>query len=275
MKVFISADIEGVTGTTVWDEVTRNHRDYPEFQAQMTREVSAACHGAMEAGAERILVKDAHSTARNLIARDLPEPVELIRGWSRHPYMMMQELDGSFDAALFIGYHAQASAGGNPLSHTMDSSRYSSMTINGETVSEFMLNAYTAAMEKVPVVFISGDLEICRHASRLIPGISSVAVKQGKGGSTINIHPETACREIKKTVKQCLLSLSGQSDSLCNGPKPVVPKLPDHFDLEVSFFDFKDAYRASFYPGATLLSPKTTGFKTESYMDVLRLLLFI
>ena len=275
MKVFISADIEGVTGTTVWDEVTRNHRDYPEFQAQMTREVSAACLGAIEAGVDRILVKDAHSTARNLIAKDLPEPVELIRGWSRHPYMMMQEIDGSFDAALFVGYHARASAGGNPLAHTMDSSRYSWITFNGEPVSEFLLNAYTAAMENVPVVFISGDLEICRHASRLIPGISSVAVKQGKGGSTINIHPETACREIKKKVKQSLLSLSGQSDSTRTDPKPVVPKLPDHFDVEVSFFHCKDAYRASFYPSAKLLSPKKIGFKARSYMEALRLLLFI
>jgi len=265
MKIFISADIEGVTGTTVWDEVTRDHPDYPEFQAQMTREVSAACLGAMEAGADQILVKDAHSTARNLIAKDLPEPVELVRGWSRHPYMMMQEIDDSFDAALFIGYHAPASADGNPLAHTMDSSRYAEITLNGEVVSEFLLNTYTAAMENVPVAFIAGDQEVCRHATTLIPGIRSVAVKRGKGGSTINLHPETARRKIKKSVKETLLSLSGQR----------VLKLPEYFEVEVVFFDFKHAFRASFYPGAKLITPGKIGFETQSYMDVLRLLLFI
>lgn len=265
MKIFISADIEGVNGTTTWDEVTRDHPDYPEFQAQMTREVSAACLGAMEAGADRILVKDAHSTARNLIAKDLPEPVELVRGWSRHPYMMMQELDDSFDAALFIGYHTPASADGNPLAHTMDSSRYTYITINGELVSEFMLSTYTAVMENVPVVFISGDREICRHAATLIPEIRSVAVKHGKGGSTINIHPETACREIKRSVKESLLSLSGQR----------ILELPKYFEVEVSFFDFKTAFRASFYPGAKLLAPEKIGFETGSFMELLRLLLFI
>jgi D-amino peptidase len=265
VKIFISADIEGITGTTAWDDVTRDHPDYPEFQAQMTKEVSAACLGAIDAGADRILVKDAHSTARNLIAKDLPEPVELIRGWSRHPYMMMQEIDDSFDAALFIGYHAMAAGDGNPLAHTMDSSRFSRVTINGRPVSEFLLNTYTAAMENVPVAFISGDQEICRQASDVIPGIKTVAVKHGKGASTINIHPETACREIKRSVAEGLASLSTQS----------VPDLPDYFELELAFFDFKNAYRASFYPGAKLLTPRKIGFKTESYMEILRLLLFI
>jgi hypothetical protein len=32
---------------------------------------------------------------------------------------MVEGLDESFDAALFIGYHARASSGGNPLAHTM------------------------------------------------------------------------------------------------------------------------------------------------------------
>ncbi|THB77384.1 MAG: amino acid amidase [Desulfobacteraceae bacterium] len=265
MNIFISADIEGVTGTTVWDEATKTHPDYPEFQAQMTREVSAACLGALEAGADRILVKDAHSTARNLIAGDLPGSVELVRGWSRHPYMMMQELDDSFDAVLFVGYHGPATGVGNPLAHTMDSSKFAEVTINGEVASEFLINTYTAAMENVPVAFISGDREICELASSRVPGIKSVAVKQGKGGSTINIHPETACRKIKETVKQSLLSLSDQ---------PAIT-LPDAFEAVVTFVDFKAAFRASFYPGARLISPQKIGFDTHSYMDVLRLLLFI
>jgi D-amino peptidase len=72
MKIYISADIEGVTGTTHWDETDRKNLDFKEFQEQMTAEVVASCEGALEAGASEIWVKDAHDTARNIIASKLP-----------------------------------------------------------------------------------------------------------------------------------------------------------------------------------------------------------
>lgn len=212
MKIYISADIEGITGTTDWNEVTKGKEDYTEFRQQMTNEVCAACEGAFEAGATQILVKDAHSTARNLIASQLPEKVKLIRGWSRHPYLMMQEIDNSFDAALMIGYHSMAGSGGNPLAHTLNSSLVSSIKINDLPVSEFFINCHTAALEGVPVALLSGDGEICREAESLIPGITTVSVK--------------------------------------------------------------DAYKASFYPGSILSSPKTVVFETQNYFDVLRMMVF-
>ncbi|MBE0697596.1 MAG: M55 family metallopeptidase, partial [Anaerolineaceae bacterium] len=88
MKVYLSADIEGITGTTHWDETELNKPDYAEFREQMTAEVAAACEGALNAGATEIWVKDAHGSARNLIASKLPRETHLLRGWSGHPYMM-------------------------------------------------------------------------------------------------------------------------------------------------------------------------------------------
>ena len=90
MKVFISCDIEGVAGITHWDEADRTHDDHKYFRAQMTRELSAACRGALAAGAQEIWVKDAHGSGRNLLPDELPKEVRLIRGWSGHPYCMMQ-----------------------------------------------------------------------------------------------------------------------------------------------------------------------------------------
>src|SRR6187399_857694 len=117
MKVFISADIEGVAGITSPDEANPDHRDVAYFQDQMTREVKAACDGAIAAGAKEIWVKDAHWTGRNIDTRKLPECVRMIRGWSGHPFSMMAELDKTFDAAVMIGYHARAGSAGNPLAH--------------------------------------------------------------------------------------------------------------------------------------------------------------
>ena len=144
MKVFISADIEGTAGITNWDEARKPHADYPEHRQQMTREVLAACDGANAAGAKEILIKDAHATGRNILQADLPENVRLIRGWSGHPMSMVQELDKSFDAALFIGYHSKAGDETNPLAHTL-TGEVMRMRINGVPTSEFLLHAYAAA----------------------------------------------------------------------------------------------------------------------------------
>ena len=90
MKVFISADIEGTCGITDWAETERaTMDDYRPFAAQMTAEVAAACEGAVAAGAEDILVKDAHDSARNLDAARLPRQARVLRGWTGDPLCMM------------------------------------------------------------------------------------------------------------------------------------------------------------------------------------------
>ena len=141
MKIYISADIEGVTGVTHMEETLKNKADYDEFQEQMTAEVLAACNGALKAGAKEIYIKDAHDTGRNLIASKLPEQVKLIREWSQHPYCMMQELDDTFDAVIMIGYHSAAASQNSPLAHTL-TEKYSSIKINAKPASEFLINAY-------------------------------------------------------------------------------------------------------------------------------------
>ena len=120
MKIFISADIEGVNNILSWDETGIDSSEYNYFRKQMTDEVRAACLGAKQAGVTDILVKDAHDWARNLILSDLPEFVKLHRGWEGCPCSMMAGLDQSFDAVIFIGYHSPAGSDGNPLAHTMN-----------------------------------------------------------------------------------------------------------------------------------------------------------
>ena len=164
MKIYISADMEGITGVTHWDEVDHNKPSvYTQFQAKMTQEVVAACEGANDAGAKEIWVKDAHYSGRNILSEELPENVKLIRGWSGHPYSMVQELDESFDALMMVGYHSMAGKGGNPLAHTLSSSKLDSVFINGQQTSEFFLHGNIAAKHGVPLVFVSGDAGLCEE----------------------------------------------------------------------------------------------------------------
>jgi len=156
MKVYISVDIEGVTGVTAWSETELGNSDYAQFALQMTKETTAACEGAIAMGASEIFVKDAHDSARNIDMTKLPKCVKLSRGWANCPDSMMAGIDETFDAAIFIGYHAGAGYDGNPLSHTMNTNN-NYMMVNGEMASEFVLNSYAAARYGVPVVFVSGD----------------------------------------------------------------------------------------------------------------------
>ncbi len=265
MKVYISTDIEGICGVTVWDETEHGKTGYSEAQRQMTAEVKAACEGALAAGATEILVKDAHATGRNILATELPGEVQLIRGWSGHPYSMVQELDNSIAAVLFVGYHARAGSAGNPLSHTMSSSTVDYMKINGVLASEFLLHSHVAGMYRIPLVFLSGDEDICNEARELVPGLTTVAVKKGVGRSTVNIHPGLAITKIRAGVESALKA------DFTNCVLPV----PASYTMEIRYKNHDKAYRASFYPGARSVDSQTIQYTGSDYFDVMRFRSFV
>ena len=265
MKIYISADIEGVCGMAHWDEATESHAECAQFQSRLTDEVLAACEGAREAGATEIYLKDAHGTGRNIKAEKLPEYVRLIRGWSGHPFCMVQELDASFAALVFIGYHAKASSSDNPLAHTMSSSRIFHIKINGEAISEFVLNSYAAGLVHVPVAFLSGDQGLCDEVQKFNNLIHVVSTMRGVGDSVIAQHPLS----IRAAIK------SGVARALSRPLDGCQVKMPPSFQVEICFKNFQSAYRASFYPGVTTLDPRTIKFVTNNYFDVLTMMGFV
>lgn len=262
-KVYISADIEGVCGIADWKETELADPQSAYFRAQMTREVRAACEAALEAGVSEIFLKDAHSTGRNIDPSALPENVRIMRAWTRDPFSMMAGIDGTFDAALFIGYHSGAGSSGNPLAHTMNGENIR-VLVNGEEASEFLLNAYTAASVGVPVVMVSGDLELCGRVSALNGNIRTVAVNEGVGNATISIHPHLAAARIREATASAL-----------RDPGACRFALPQRFDLAIDFKHHSMAYRGSFYPGAALAGPRTVAYACTTWMDALRFLFFV
>ncbi len=265
MKIYISADIEGVTGVTNPTETDKAHMDFEPFAIQMSKEVSAACEGAFETGAELIYVKDGHGSGRNIIGDYLPEYARLQRGWTGDPLKMVSGVDKTFDAALFIGYHSEATSPFNPLSHTISSAKVSYIKINGIFASEYLINMYACAFYNVPVVFLSGDKGLCEHAKNISPNITTVAVKEGIGDATINIQPKDAIFQIKSKVKEALSSNYKECKVL----------LPEDFTVEIGYNKHMVAYTNSFYPGASLISSKAIEFKTKDYYEVMRFLLFV
>lgn len=264
MKIYISADIEGITGATHWDEADKKHSDFDDFRDQMTAEVNSACEAAIEAGATEIWIKDAHDSCRNLIPSKLPKSIKLIRGRSGHPNSMVQEIDESFDALLMIGYHSRAGSDASPLAHTM-TGKASTIKINDTYASELLLHVYAAALVNVPLVFISGDEGICAEAVELIPRVVSIPVMKGVGNSTISIHPDLAIEKIEKGVNLAL-----KNDlSMCQ------IALPTSFVVDILYKAHSDAYSASFFPGVEQVDSHRIKFETTEYFEVQRMLAFI
>jgi len=178
---------------------------------------------------------------------------------------MMTGIDrAKFDAAVFTGYHSKSKSGGNPLSHTMH--RYMSyININGSDASEFMLNAYTAGYFGIPVVFVSGDENLCNEAKQLIPDITTVPVLEGIGGATVSIHPHVATQRIYEGVKEALSN--GKAEK-------CLIKMPEKFEVVINYVDHIRAMHNSSYPGAKLISSTKIRFCTTDYLEVLRFLHF-
>ena len=263
MKVYVSVDLEGITGITHWDEAEKGTPDYIEFRERMTQEARAACAGAFAAGASEVWVKDAHDTGRNLLASELPRGIRLIRSWSEGPLPMMQELDASFDAAMMVGYHAGAETGASPLEHTFPR-RFTGVRLNGAPASELLLNATFAASLGVPVVLVTGDERTCEEASALNPRIRTVPVLRGVGGSTVSIHPEEAIDRIRRESE----------GALRDDPAACAFEVPDRFVVEIDLANHATAHRMAFYPGAVRRGARGISFDTDDVFDVKRLMLF-
>lgn len=264
MRVFISADIEGVAGIISTDESRKGGSGYGAFRAQMDAEVAAACEGALAAGADVVVVKDAHGDGRNISPAALPSPVELIRGYNGDPLAMVQGLDRSFDVALFVGYHSAAGSGANPLSHTLSMRKVHEIRLDGSPTSELRLHALAAGGLEVPVALVTGDRALCDEAESLVPRVVTVATSTGEGASNRSMHPTVAVDSIREAAERAVRGPH---------PAPLVPSGPHR--LEITYRSPALAHARSFYPGASKESGNRVAFEADDYDEILRSLIFL
>src|ERR1700739_3294854 len=202
LKVLISADMEGIGGVNSWDVQTdpKGH-DYDKFRRLMTEEVNAAIAGGVAAGATDLLVVDSHN-GQDIDNELLDKRARLVRGWPR-PLSMVQGIDSTFDAAVFVGYHAREGAQEAVLAHT-DNGRVV-VKLNGVEVPEAGFEAAIAGDFGVPVVFLSGDQTACQEAKELLGQIETAPVKHAIGFySAEMLPPEESQRLIRDGVKRAV-----------------------------------------------------------------------
>ena len=233
LKIYISADMEGVVGTVTDEQLGPSGFEYERARRWMTEEVNAAIRGARAAGATEIVVSDSHGNGQNLLLDELPEDITVIRSWPR-PLAMMAGIDETFDGAIFIGYHASTDNSEGVRAHTMSSARLTSVKLNGAPVPETGINAAIAGHFGVPVIMLSGDDVIANEATALLGDVETAVVKQAYGfHSAETLMPAAAYRLIEETAARAVRRIEEFEPWDLGGPIELEVSLKHYRPVEV------------------------------------------
>lgn len=248
-KVYISVDMEGIAGLVNDSQMSSTGRDYSLGRKLMTEEANAAIDAAFAAGASEAIINDSHGSQTNLLPDEVDPRATLITG-SPKPFGMMQGIDSSFDAVIFIGYHAQASTTDAVHDHTYNG-QLKAVRLNGREVGEYGLNASLAGHFGVPVVFVSGDRALAEQAKSFIPGAEVLAVKEGTGRTAARtLHPQKAREKIA----------AGVNAGLARRQQIQPVKLTQPVTIEIELATSAQADSAMMVPGMKRLAGRVVSY---------------
>ena len=264
-KVLISVDMEGITGVVTSDQLGPAGFEYARFREFMTAEALAAVEAAKESGATDVLVVDSHGNGLNLLIERFPADVRIVRSWPR-PLGMMEGIDSTFAAVIFIGYHASTTNTQGVRAHTISSGNYAAVELNGIAMSESGINAAIAGHFGVPVVMISGDDAAVAEAQRIIGPIEGAVVKRSISFHSANtMTPAAGQALIREKVKAGLAKRASLRPYLL--PKPV--------RLDLTYKNYTPAEIAAYLPGVTRKNAHTISFTGRDMVEIGRLLEFL
>ena len=265
LKIYISADMEGVVGAVTGDQLGPQGFEYGRFREFMTAEVNTAIEAAVQSGATEIVVSDSHGNGENLLIERLPKNVTVVRSWPR-PLMMMQGIDETFDGAIFIGYHTSTTNMTGVRAHTISSARLADVRLNGVSMSEAGINAAIAGHFNVPVIMISGDDAIVKEASDMLGPIEGAVVKWAYGfHSARTLTPEAAYDVIREKVKRAIARIKEF--------KPY--KITKPVQLDVRFKNYRPSELLGYLSIVERTDSHSIRFKGKDIVEVSKFLEFI
>ena len=257
MRVLISADMEGVTGVTFPDDVEPGSARWSYHRVLFTDDVNAAIAGFFDAGADEVLVNEAHSDKRNLLLDRIDERAAVLIG-THKPLSMMEGIDRGYDAVAFVGYHAGAGTQG-VLSHTYLGNTITGVWLNDAPCSEGYMTAQLAAEFGVPVVLVTGDDRTVEDAKSYAPHAQLVAVKTCVDRYTAICLPPT---------KTAALIRAGAAAAL--DPLPTVESPAGPFRYEIEFDATHPISLVTGIPGVEQIGERRVGFELPTMKDAIR-----
>jgi len=264
VKIYISADLEGISGVVDREQLSASGKDYARARKLMTGEVAACVRACLEAGAQEVLVNDAHGSMTNILIEDLPPGCRLITG-SPKGMGMMEGIDERFDGAIFVGYHGRAGSG-TVLNHTISGSTVYEVRVNEHPMGETGLNAALAGYYEVPLLLVTGDEGPAEEVKELDTGTRSVMVKRSRGRYSADCLPaEKAQEAIAEATREILGDLSG-------GTRPTPFKLLGSVRMDLQFTDTARADLAAAIPGVERTDTLVCSYTGKDYLDAYRVL---
>jgi D-amino peptidase len=258
-RVYISVDLEGISGVNGDDQTSAGQPEYGRARKLMAEDANAAIRGAFEGGATDVVVNDSHGGQRNLLPEDLDPRARLIsHSFKRHG--MMEGLDESFDAVIFVGYHAKADAPRGLFAHT-GSGVVRDLQINGRSVGEGGMNVALAAHYGVPVVAVSGDDVAIAEIKEAAPNVRGVVVKRAINVRAAELKPlQSARREIQEAAKDGVAAAKKTA--------PVTGAVR----VQLRYRNFTYPEIATAFKEVELIAPDTIAFTRESMPEAYRLI---
>ena len=270
IKVFISVDMEGIGGAVTGEQLGPTGFEYGRFREFMTAEALAAIQGARDAGATQFVVADAHGNMQNLLIDRFPRDVTIIRG-SPRPLSMMEGIDSTFSAAMFIGYHSATTNPQGVRAHTISSATFAAVKVNDQPMAESSLNAAIAGSFGVPVVMISGDDQAVGELQRLTGAAGAAATAEGAVVKrAISFHaaavmtPEASQALIRDKARAAITRLADFRPTPARGP----------FTLDLTFKNYTPAEMMAYLPGTVRVDAHTVRYRAQTIADVSRFISF-
>lgn len=258
MKVYISADIEGATGVTAYKQVVAGRAEFSKACLSWIEDLNKLAEGAFAAGAEQVLINDAHASMDNLIADKIHPKVEYISGYLK-PLNQMEGLDQTFKL-VFLFTHARAGLMG-VLSHSYVLPDVYLIKLNGQAIGELGLNSLLAAYYGVPVGLVIGDDATAREAQDFIPGVETVITKNCIDQFTARCYtPEVTGRLLQEQAFQVVKRYQEF--------KPLI--IDQEFNLEITFTMPAMASLVSYVPGVQKVDARTVSFLHHDFLQVLQ-----
>lgn len=259
-RVYISVDMEGISGVAGEDQVSAGAAEYARSRKLMAADANAAIAGARLAGATEIVVNDSHGGQRNILPEDLAPGVRLItHSFKRHG--MMEGLDDSFDAVLFVGYHARAGSPRGLFAHT-GSGVVRNLTINGRPVGEGGMNAALAAWYGVPVVMVSGDDAAVAEVTTVVPGVQGAVVKRAINSRAAELAPLDEARDRITAAARAGVGAAARTS----------PSREAAYRVQLQYDNVTYPEIATAFDGIEMVAPDTVAFSRASMPEAYRLI---
>ena len=197
MKVFISVDMEGISGLVRWADVVTRGLDYERNRRFMTGDANAAIAGAFDGGATEVVVEENHGVEElcDLVLDEIDPRCRVVRGAGRPTATTMAALDTSVGVVLLVGHHARAGSRPGIMAHTVSYENFRAVRVNGKDCGEPEIFTIRAGELGVPVGMVSGDQVVGVQLRARAPWAEAIEVKRALSNVAGDVIPPARARE--------------------------------------------------------------------------------